>query len=356
MKLPKNIDRLLLCVTAFILTFVFSFEVLRGNNSKTYAENDGDLIVASAEHFVTFYDEGEKLTVKTNAATVKEALARAGINVNEMDKVDPGLETEISGDIYVNIYRSRPVLIRDGTKEKYVMTASYDAKTIAREAGLVIYDGDEVAVLRNTNFLETGVASLYEITRNGGRTITVEEEIPFEDEIIKDYDLAPGVQEVRELGEVGLKVLTYEAFYEDNVEVRRDLVSETVAREPVRRVIAVGASEIERHPLTAGMGRNRYTIRRDDGSVIERQETYYDLNMSGVMVFCGADGYSVREDGVKVDADGYVLVAANLSRYPRCSVVETSLGLGKVYDTGAFAAVNPEQFDLATDWTNRDGK
>ena len=77
--------------------------------------------------------------------------------------------------------------------------------------------------------------------------------------------------------------------------------------------------------------------------------------MSGVMGFCGKSGYTVREDGAKVDDEGYVIVAANLDRYPRCSVVETSLGLGKVYDTGTFAATNPEQFDLATDWTRRDG-
>ena len=78
--------------------------------------------------------------------------------------------------------------------------------------------------------------------------------------------------------------------------------------------------------------------------------------MSGVMGMCGGGSYSVREDGVKVDQDGYVLVAANLSRYPRCSIVETSVGLGKVYDTGGFAASNPEQFDIATDWSNHDGR
>ncbi len=94
---------------------------------------------------------------------------------------------------------------------------------------------------------------------------------------------------------------------------------------------------------------------------MERKETYYDLPMSGVMALvsgtCGVSNYyTVRADGAKMDADGYVLVAANLSRYPRCSVVETSLGPGKVYDTGGFAASNPEQFDLATDWTNRDGR
>ena len=72
---------------------------------------------------------------------------------------------------------------------------------------------------------------------------------------------------------------------------------------------------------------------------------------------CGVEPYyTVREDGVKVDAEGYVLVAAHLGLYPRCTVVETSLGLGRVYDTGTFADTNPEQFDLATDWTNRNGK
>lgn len=28
----------------------------------------------------------------------------------------------------------------------------------------------------------------------------------------------------------------------------------------------------------------------------------------------------------------------------------------KVYDTGGFAANNPEQFDIATDWSNRNGR
>jgi hypothetical protein len=57
-----------------------------------------------------------------------------------------------------------------------------------------------------------------------------------------------------------------------------------------------------------------------------------------------------------VDKDGYVLVAAHLGNHPRCSIVETSLGLGKVYDTGGFASRYPQAYDLATDWTNYDGR
>lgn len=305
--------------------------------------------------YVTIFEDGEKLIVKTEAETVSEVIERAGISLNSGDKIEPALETRIDIDnFFINIYRARPVVVKDGQIQKYLMTASYDAKEIAREAGLMVYDGDEIRLAFNEQFLETGAANFYEITRNGGRSLTVEEEIAFPEETVKDYNLAPGVREVRQLGEVGLKEIVYQVLYVDGVEVSRELVSETVVREPVTRIVAVGASAIERKPLTAAMGRNRYTVTLSDGRVIERQETYYDLNMWTVIRFCGSS-YTVRADGVKVDQDGYVLVAANLSRYPRCSVVETSLGLGKVYDTGGFAASNPEQFDIATDWSNRDG-
>lgn len=346
-------------VTAFILAFVFAFSV-NHERRDTYAADESGVYVEAEEHFVIFYDEGQKLIVKTNATTVGEALERAEIVVNKTDIVEPSLDAVIDVDnFYINIYRARPAVVRDGAKEQYIMTASYDPKTIAREAGLTIYDGDEVAAVKNQSFLEAGAVSMYVVSRNGGRTVTEEQEIPFDEETVKDYNLAPGTREVRQLGEVGLRVLSYEVFYEDNVEVKRELTGEEVKREPVPRIVAVGASAIEQRPLTPSMGVNRYTV-NVNGTVVERKETYYDLNMSLVMAnaarVCGvASYYTVREDGAKVDAEGYVLVAAELSRYPRCSVVETSLGPGRVYDTGGFALSNPEQFDLATDWTIRDG-
>jgi hypothetical protein len=90
---------------------------------------------------------------------------------------------------------------------------------------------------------------------------------------------------------------------------------------------------------------------------VAHRETYYDLPMNRVIGACGPGStYTIRSDGAKVDQNGYVLVAANLGSYPRCSVVETSLGPGKVYDTGGFAVRHPYGFDLATDWTNYNGQ
>lgn len=360
MRLPRKIEQAL----SFVITasLVVIFAVLIGIYSRnTFAESDDESYIAGEAKYVTFYDEGNKLTVKTDAMTVGDALNRANLIINAGDKVEPGLETEINADnFFINIYRAHPAIVKDGLNDKYIMTASYDAKTIAREAGFTVYDGDEVDLVPNTNFLETGVANVYYLKRNGGRTITVEEEIPFGEEMVKSYNLAPGMQEVQQLGEVGMKKVYYNVLYVDGVEVSREYVNEEVVKEPVTRVVAVGANRIEMNPLTASKGVNRYTV-TVNGVTLERKETYYDLPMSGVMKLvagtCGVPAtYSVRADGAKVDADGYVLVAAHLGRYPRCSVVETSLGPGKVYDTGTFAESNPEQFDLATDWTNRDGR
>lgn len=106
--------------------------------------------------------------------------------------------------------------------------------------------------------------------------------------------------------------------------------------------------------LTKSRGAQLYT----DSSGVAHRETYYDLPMNVVINHCGpGNSYSVRAaDGAKIDKDGYVLVAANYHIYPRCTIVETSLGPGKVYDTGGFALRYPHGFDLATDWTNYDGR
>lgn len=95
-----------------------------------------------------------------------------------------------------------------------------------------------------------------------------------------------------------------------------------------------------------------------DSLGVAHRETYYDLPMNVVINHCGAgNSYSVRPvDGAKIDKDGYILVAANYRMYPRCSIVETSMGLGKVYDTGGFALRHPHGFDLATDWSRADGR
>jgi hypothetical protein len=86
------------------------------------------------------------------------------------------------------------------------------------------------------------------------------------------------------------------------------------------------------------------------------KETYYNLPMGQVINNMRSLGYSVEEYPFTVREDGakclgpYVIVAANLNLRPRGTIVETSLGMAIVCDTGGFAEYNSTQLDLATDW------
>ena len=86
------------------------------------------------------------------------------------------------------------------------------------------------------------------------------------------------------------------------------------------------------------------------------KETYYNLNMNGVIAGMRKLGYDeenypywIREDGCKM-LGGYIMVAADFSIRPKGTHVETSLGWGIVCDTGSFVSENQMQLDLAVDW------
>jgi SH3 domain protein len=99
------------------------------------------------------------------------------------------------------------------------------------------------------------------------------------------------------------------------------------------------------------LSRSRGSIQGPSG-----KETYYNLNMNGVVSIMRRMGFSESEYPYNVRADGvkclgpYVMVAAHLGKRPRGSKVQTSLGAGIVCDTGGFAANNPTQIDIATSW------
>lgn len=237
-RIQKRIQNFICAAAVLLMGMFLSFSFFEQDNI-VYAEDaagEGDA------HFVTIYDSGIEVTVKTSARTVAEVLERVEISVDDGDIVEPAADSEVLNDNYrINVYRARPVLVIDGVKQRYLMSASYDPEQIAEEAGFTVYDGDEIKVKDNQNFLEAGALSTFEIERKGGRTITVEEAIPYNVETKPDFSMAKGETKLERAGEDGKKVTTYVVEFEDNVEVKRTLVGEEVAREPIAEVNLVGA-------------------------------------------------------------------------------------------------------------------
>jgi len=374
-----------------------------GLGHTTYAQ-DAD------KKLITVYDRNTQSSFLTDKKTIGEALADKEIELDPRDTVEPSRDEElIAPDYKVNIYRARPVVVIDGTTRVKIMTPYQVSERIAKDAGITMYPEDETTIKPSDDFVGDGAGlqmtidraklitlDLYtnktqirtqgetvgemleekgielgvngrvsvdvstpitegmeiRVWREGKQTIAITQPVPYETERIFDADRPIGYKAIQTPGVEGERTVTYEIEVKDGVEISRTEIANILIKPSTKQIQVLGIKSGP-NALTKSKGAQYYT----DSNGVSHRETYYDLNMSVVMNACGQGGfYEVRAaDGIKVDRDGYVIIAANYGRYPRCSVVETSVGPGKVYDTGGFAVKHPDGFDIATDWTNNNG-
>lgn len=256
-------------------------------------------VTKAGERLVTIYDRGVERTIVTKARTVREALKLARLSIDErQDVVEPGLDSEMVAERYnVNIFRARPVTIVDGGKRLRVTTAQQTPILIAKAAGLEIFNEDKTTLAKADNVAIDGAdmvmrverASLVtfvlygktstvrthaktvgellkdkhitlkkddtlsvdlsakivpgmkiELWRNGKQTVTVEEEVKFETEKIKDANRETSYREVKQAGENGKKNVTYEIEMKNGTEVSRKEIASVVTKEPKKQVEIVG--------------------------------------------------------------------------------------------------------------------
>ena len=388
-------------VWRIVLFFALLVVSLAGVSNSAQAKDDRRLI--------TVYDRGTTSVFLSSEKTLGEALKAQNIEIDAHDTVEPSLKQElIAPDYQVNIYRARPVVVVDGAIRIKKISPYQTADQIAKDVGINIQDGDTATLRPLSDFVTDGAGlqltihrattillDLYgkkteirtqaktvggmlkekniilglngrtsvplttpisaglevRVWREGKQTVTVEEEIPIKNQIVYDADRPIGYRVTQSKGIPGIRSISYQVEIKDGNEVSRVEIANIVTRKAIDQTEVIGIRN-DGGGLTKSKGAQYFT----DSKGVSHRETYYDLNMRVVMQSCGQGGYyTVRPDGAKVDADGYILIAANYSIYPKCTLVETSLGTGKVYDTGGFVARYPYGFDLATDWSNPDG-
>lgn len=258
--------------------------------------------LADSSRIVSIYFDGQKKVITGQATTVGETLSQAGVKVGKDDLVEPSVETAIpAGFFNVNIYRSRPVVVVDGERELLVQTALQSPKLIAEEAGYKTYPEDTYSTDTITELADTGVvgqrvtierATPVIIQADGNRmiarthqktvgqllderdvalgpqdvvttprtspvtpnmviqinrvkvvTLKEEQNIARQVETIKDTTLEAGKTEVRQEGNDGVKQSVYRVNYSNGVENARQLLSETVLKQPTKKVIVVGTKQ-----------------------------------------------------------------------------------------------------------------
>ena len=280
-------------IAAFFGVFIAVFGCFLLIQSLKPAEAKGE-----GSKVLTVFENGERTSFKTDAATIGEALKEQNISVGEKDNVEPSLNDQLTDTDYsVNIYRAAPYVVVDGKSRVKIMTSAKTSRKIAEDAGLTIHDEDIISAKIYENILEDGTTTIlevkraktisvkifgktetlrtqaetikdflseksikltekdgvskdlshkitdgdhFEIWRNGKQTITVEEEIPFETEKIQDASKDVSFREIKTAGENGKKTVTYEIEMRDGVEISRTKITEVEIRAAKKQVEVIG--------------------------------------------------------------------------------------------------------------------
>lgn len=255
---------------------------------------------ANNQRAVTIHDGEETITVTTTAKTIGDVLERADIKLEEHDSVEPSSDTPLLSPAYtVNVYRARPVTIVDEEKQTEIMSSHRSPRSIVTGAGMKLHDEDIVTTERIDNFIESGGAPgvkatidrstpltlvlygeqtqihtqaetvgalleekgitlgpkggvskpmdapivegmILDVYRDGVKTKTVEQPVPFDTRVIQDANRETGYRKVQTPGKNGAKVVTYKITMKNGEEVSREQIESVVTRQPRQEVVIIG--------------------------------------------------------------------------------------------------------------------
>lgn len=253
--------------------------------------------VLSQRYTVTITDgENPEKIVKTFKSNVGDVLSEHGFKLNEGDKLSVSEDVKLTDGLNIEIFRAMCVsVIASGEKNEY-LTTKRKVGEILDELGIAAKDTDKIT----PGYNETVDAfSEIVVIKTTSEEISVKEEIPYESVEKINKTLAEGTKKVTQKGAPGEKEVVYRISYEDGVEINREKISETVTKNPVKRVTEIGAKKKTVTPKaqvasTAGVKTSR------SGSlaysrVLTMNATGYDASSCGKSP--GQRGYGITATG-----------------------------------------------------------
>jgi uncharacterized protein YabE (DUF348 family) len=205
------------------------------------ALSDGDrVVVRFARHLLVTVD-GRRQTYWTTELTVDKALAQLGIRADNArlsaSRSAPIGRTGLS----LNVSTPKTVTIAADGLTRKVTTTAPSVSDLLLDQGIAVGPADRLSVVQATPITNGLVIALTRITRT---TVTLTEKVPFGTNNKKSATLAIGETKLISAGEAGKRTATYTVLLANGKEVGRSLVSATVLKAPVNKVVAVGTKKV----------------------------------------------------------------------------------------------------------------
>lgn len=192
---------------------------------------------------LTLHEDGEATALRTTASTVGEALREAGLTLHLADRVEPGLGEPVSTGMHVHVQRSVPVTVHVDGRTIRTRTHRERVGGVLADLGLVLAGEDYT-----TPTLDAPVrkGSAIEVVRVNERFLIEQEPIPFESVWRPDPDLEIDHRHLMQEGTPGVRERRIRVRYENGREVSRTVEAEYVAASPKTRIMGYGTKIIVR--------------------------------------------------------------------------------------------------------------
>ncbi len=215
---------------------------------------DGDQIIVHKARPLTLVEAGHSRVVWTTAPSVDEALRQMGMAANPVQmSTAPGTAIPTSG-MKLELSVPRNVLLTDGRNApRSVTTTAGTVEGLLFELGVPLGPEDISVPARDATLTD---GATVQVVRNGAGEIMEIVPIPPPELVVEDPKLPKGKKVVEQPGEPGEQLAVYRVVVKNGQEVRRDKIRGGVTKLPKPALVKVGTG-----PAVPGVA---------DGSVWDR--------------------------------------------------------------------------------------
>jgi resuscitation-promoting factor RpfB len=180
-------------------------------------------------------------TIQSAAQTVGEALSDTGAPMYLGDEIDPPIDTLIAGAVTVNHMPSQDLVVTADGRQLHIRSNARTVGDALADAGLPLLGLDTSQPPENEPLPKDGQIH---ITRVSESVILAQKSIPFNSQFISSANVELDHQDVLQPGQPGLMVSRTRIRFEDGKEVSRQTEAETVVRAPSDRVVGYGTKVV----------------------------------------------------------------------------------------------------------------
>ncbi|MCH1626948.1 G5 and 3D domain-containing protein [Fredinandcohnia quinoae] len=233
-------------------------------------------------------DQSKK--VWTTEKTVADLFNTEKIQLNEHDKINPGLDAKLTKDMEIVVGKAFQLTLNNGGKKQQVWSTSTTVADFLKGQEITLNELDRVQPAMEEQITANSVVNVIRVEKV---TDVVEEPVAYAVVKKKDGSINKGKEKVLHAGEKGKIAKHFEVVFENGKEVSRKLISTETLKESKDRVVAVGTKEIVRQ------------VSRGNGTVAKE----FYVNSTAYTAYCnGCSGFT--STGINLRANPNVKVIA----------------------------------------------